>query len=339
MQMIGFHTPELPAPLGLDLPKLRGGGSCPSQFYGETHDGLDVYVRYRGGSLRVHVGYEPGDDALRDGNCILDADIGPPFDGSMSLTQFCANFGVTVNGIIPEETDPDAHRYANLTGQTTFWKAHLNRITIDTARKIVAKAWSAFPNALLVKPITNNKFKLERLELTTPERIDTRHVWLIDGPSLLTEIDINSEDGILPKSNQLQVSIAFSSWQYPAPKYTSQLRQAEEELGQAFFVPGERNMPNEIALATDALSLSASIPKEDQVKRDALASLGEMISQQLPVTQLERIDLTTGKHIDYIDRPIDPVITNWCNSSADRWTAVIREQRNGPWIGVRPASQ
>ncbi|MEP0248111.1 MAG: hypothetical protein ABJD83_09195, partial [Roseobacter sp.] len=252
MQMIGFHTPELPAPLGLDLPKLRGGGSCPSQFYGETHDGLDVYVRYRGGSLRVHVGYEPGDDALRDGNCILDADIGPPFDGSMSLTQFCANFGVTVNGIIPDETDPDAHRYTNLTGQTTFWKAHLHRITIDTARKIVAKAWSAFPNALLVKPITNDKFKLERLELTTPERIDTSSVWLIDGPSLLTEIDINPEDGILPKSNQLQVSIAFSSWQYPAPKYTSQLRQAEEELGQTFFVPGERNMPNEIALATDA---------------------------------------------------------------------------------------
>jgi hypothetical protein len=57
------------------------------------------------------------------------------------------------------------------------------------------------------------------------------------------------------------------------------------------------------------------------------------------VTQLERIDLATGKHIDYIDRPIDPVIINWCNSSADRWTAVIREQRNGPWIGVRPASQ
>ncbi|MEP0407177.1 MAG: hypothetical protein ABJD74_08210 [Roseibium sp.] len=110
-------------------------------------------------------------------------------------------------------------------------------------------------------------------------------------------------------------------------------------MGQTFFVPGERNMPNEIALATDALSLSASIQKEDQVKRDALASLGEMISQQLPVTQLERIDLAKGKHIDYIDRPIDPVIINWCKSSADRWTAVIREQRNGPWIGVRPASQ
>lgn len=339
MQMIGFHTPELPAPLGLDLHKLHGGGSCPSQFYGETHDGLDVYVRYRGGALRVYVGDEPGDDALRGGNCILDADIGPPFDGSMSLTQLCANFGVTVNGIIPDETDPDAHRYANLTGQTTFWKAHLNRITIETARKIVAKAWSAFPNALLVKPITNDKFKLERLELTTPERIDTLHVWLIDGPSLLTEIDVNPEDGVLPNSNQLQISIAFSSWQYPAPKYTSQLRQAEEELGQTFFVPGERNMPNEIALATDGLSLSASFPTEDQIKRDVLANLGRTISQQLPTIKLERVDLATGKPIGYIDKQLDPVIADWCTSSMDRWVAVIREKRNGPWIGVRPASQ
>lgn len=188
MKMIGFHTPKLPTPLGLDLPKLQGGGSCPSQFYGETHDGLDVYVRYRGGTLRVYVGNEVGDDALRDGNCILEADIGPPFDGSMSLTQFCTNFGVTINGTIPDEADPEAHHYANLTGQTTFWKANLSQITIETARKIVAKAWSAFPNALLVKPITNDKFKLERLELTTPERIDTLHVWLIDGASLLTEI-------------------------------------------------------------------------------------------------------------------------------------------------------
>lgn len=339
MKMIGFHTPKLPTPLGLDLPKLQGGGSCPSQFYGETHDGLDVYVRYRGGTLRVYVGNEVGDDALRDGNCILEADIGPPFDGSMSLTQFCTNFGVTINGTIPDEADPEAHHYANLTGQTTFWKANLSQITIETARKIVAKAWSAFPNALLVKPITNDKFKLERLELTTPERIDTLHVWLIDGASLLTEIDIDPEDGILPKSNQLQVSIGFSSWKYPAPKDTRQLRQAEEALGQTFFVPGERSMPNEIALATDDLSLSASFPREDQVKRDALASLGEIISQQLPTTKLERVDLATAKPIDYIDRQLDPVIANWCNSSADRWVAVIREKRNGPWIGVRPASQ
>ena len=45
MKMNGFHTPELPEPLDLDLAELHGGGSCPAQFYGETHEGLEVYVR------------------------------------------------------------------------------------------------------------------------------------------------------------------------------------------------------------------------------------------------------------------------------------------------------
>ncbi|TCS48220.1 hypothetical protein EDD52_1574 [Primorskyibacter sedentarius] len=338
MKMISFHTPELPEPLGLDLAKLRGGGSCPSQFYGETHEGLDVYVRYRGGTLRVHVANEPGDDALRDGDCILEADIGPPFDGSMSLTQFCTNFGVTVDGIVPDETDPHAHRYANLTGQMTFWKANLSQITIETARKIVGKAWSVFPNALLVKPVTNEKFKLERLELTTPERIDTLSVWLIDGPSLLTDIETSPEDYVLPSKDQLQISISFSSWQYPAPKYTSQQREAEKELERKFYVPGEKNMPKDIELATDGISLSACFPKEDQTTKNALTRLGEAIAQLLPLTSLERIDLATGDPIDVIKRPIDPVILDWCNSGEDRWVAIIREKRHSPWIGVRPAT-
>lgn len=337
MKMIGFHTPELPEPLDLDLAKLRGGGSCPSQFYGETHEGLDVYVRYRGGTLRVHVANAPGDDALRDGDCILEADIGPPFDGSMSLTQFCTNFGVTVDGIVPDETDPAAHRYANLTGQMTFWKANLSQITIETARRIVGKAWSIFPNALLVKPVTNEKFKLERLEFTTPERIDTLSVWLIDGPSLLTDIEISPEDYVLPSKDQLQISISFSSWQYPAPKYTSQQREAEKELKRKFYVPGEKNMPKDIELATDSISLSACFPKEDQTTKNALTRVGEAIAQILPLTNLERIDLATREPIDVLKRPIDPMILDWCNSGEDRWVAIIREKRHSPWIGVRPA--
>jgi hypothetical protein len=286
--------------------------------------------------LRVHVSDEPGDDALRDGSCILEADIGPPFDGSMSMTQFCTNFGVTINGAIPDETDTDAHRYADLTGQMTFWKAHLNRVTIETSRKIVGIAWSAFPDALLVKPITNDQFKLERLALTNPTRIDTTNIWLIDGPSRLSEINTNPEDYILPKLDQLQISISFSSWKYPAPKYTSQLGLAEEELGRTFFVPGERNMPKEIELTYDSLSFSASFRKEDQYARGALESLGEAISQQLPVTSLERVDLVTGKTLGQIDRPIDPVVVEWCSTSADRWLSIMRDTRNGPWIGVRP---
>ncbi|GIT93321.1 hypothetical protein JANAI62_37280 [Jannaschia pagri] len=345
MKMIGFHTPELPDPLGLDLAKLHGGGSCPSEFYGETHDGLDVYVRYRGGTLRVHVAHEPGDDALDDGECILEAEIGPPFDGTMSLTQFCTNFGVTVEGGIPEETDPEAHLYANLTGQTTFWKVHLHRITIETSRKIVDKARSAFPNALLVKPIyvkpePHEGLVLDRVELTTPEKLDTASVYLIDGPSLLTDIEVSPGEGILPKSGQLQISASFSSWQYSLEHHMALLPMAEKELGQTFYVPGkQKDLPKEIELITDSLNMSASFTKDDETTRGKLASLGEAISQLIPPTNLERIELETGNRIDYIDRPIDPVVVEWCKSGQNRWISIMRENRNGPWIGVRPTKR
>lgn len=79
------------------------------------------------------------------------------------------------------------------------------------------------------------------------------------------------------------------------------------------------------------------IPKEDQSTKNALTRLGEAITQLLPMTSLERIDLATRDPIDVIKRPNDPVILDWCNSGEDRWVAIIREKRHSPWIGVRPA--
>jgi len=263
----------------------------------------------------------------------------------MSLTQFCTNFGVTVEGAIPKETDPEAHLYANLSGQTTFWKVHLHRITIETSRKIVDKARSAFPNALLVKPVyvrpePHEGLVLNRVELTTPEKIDTSSVHLIDGPSLLTDIEVSPGAGILPKSGQLQISASFSSWKASLQRHMAFERMAEKELGQIFYVPGkQKDLPKETELITVGLNMSASFQKYDEATRSKLASLGEAISQLIPPTNLERIELKTGNRIDYIDRPIDPVVVDWCKSGENRWLALTREGRNGPWIGVRPTKR
>ena len=117
--MIGFHTPELPPPIGLDLCKVRGGGAFPSQFYGETADGREVYIRYRGGRFSIEI----------DGERVLEADIGPHLDGEISLSQVCRHFGV--NGEIQGETDPEADRNTDFSGQTTglrgsIWPAVLS---------------------------------------------------------------------------------------------------------------------------------------------------------------------------------------------------------------------
>lgn len=336
MNMFTFHTPERPEPLGLDLAKLTGGGSCPSQFYGKTHDGQDVYVRYRSGILRVLVANVPGIRAVDDGQCILQTQIGTQYDGTISLTQFCSTFGVTVYGIIPKETNPQAHRNADFTGQTTYWEGHLAQITIETSRRILIEACRTLPDALLVRPVVNDANKLERLEATTPEQIDYRHAWLITGASGMAEINIDPEFGVLPAPDQLVVEIQFSPWQFPVPRFTRLTRHAETDLGCTLFVPGERGMPEDIALTTDTLSMNSRFRKSDEVTRNQLAELGEAISRLIPPTNLERIDLKTGSPIDYVDRPIDPVIVDWCNSAENRWISITRNDRDGPWIGERP---
>src|SRR6478736_5784447 len=64
-------------PLQLDLATLEGGGSCPAEFFGETTDGQEVYVRYRNGWLSVQRGEET----------LLKASIGPGLHGEMLLEQ------------------------------------------------------------------------------------------------------------------------------------------------------------------------------------------------------------------------------------------------------------
>ena len=339
MLTVGFHTPKLPKALGLDLAELTGGGSFPSQFYGQTHDGRDVYARYRGGTLRVHVGKQLGDDALRCGDCILEEEIGPPFDGAMSLSQFCDNFGVTVNGSVPAETDPEAHRYKDLTGQTTFWDAHVSRVTVETSRKFVGRAWSCFPNALLVKAVTDSQFSLERLQLTTPSTIDTLCVWMVDGPSLTSEIKTHPTEYILPKSGQLQISISYSAWKYPVPKYTGQVKIAEQALNKVLYVAGERDTPDKHALCTDSLSFHAAFPTEDRGSRASLERLSELLRQELPQTIVDRIDLATGQIVGQLTRPLDPVIVRWCATEPHRWISVLKDTKDGPWIGIRPAKR
>ncbi|WP_238364782.1 hypothetical protein [Mesobacterium pallidum] len=100
-----FFTPRPPAPLNLDLASLSGGGAYPAQFYGETHDGRAVYVRYRGGALSVQIAPEPGEDAVR-GETVLDWDDGPPWDGELSRRSSAAWPGSRSTARCPRKQTP-----------------------------------------------------------------------------------------------------------------------------------------------------------------------------------------------------------------------------------------
>ncbi|CUH74771.1 hypothetical protein [Tropicibacter naphthalenivorans] len=156
--MSHFHTPPRPEPLWLDLVSLDGGGSCPAQFYGKTRDGRDVYVRYRGGQLRVREAYGPGDDVMR-GRLLCDVPLGPPLDGDLSMHQFCTLTETLVNNAVPPKGDDD--RDLDLSGATTFFRQSV-WLSEQTAQELLAEivldVAPAMPMALPLPGVTVTLF-------------------------------------------------------------------------------------------------------------------------------------------------------------------------------------
>lgn len=333
---IAFHTPQLPPKLNLDFACLSGGGVAPSQFYGETQNGRDVYVRYRGGVLRVDMANSALDD-VRDGSTILEARIGPAFDGAISLTQFCSHFGVTVDGKIPAETDPNAHRHTDFSGQTTYWQAFLPRMTRDTSRDILAACRDHFPNAMLVQPVRDQNSKLDRVVEVAPENIASYDAYLIGGASSIADIDVSAAEGILQKPGQLRITLGFQLWRWPKPYLSNMLLgRAIKDLQRTPIQAGIQGMPDGQGIAHATLTLRAAFPTDQSAKRAQFSGLGNVLKRFLPITRLERVDLKTGQTISELNQPLDPKLREWCRQGPDRWIAVLRDGRDGPWIGVRP---
>ncbi|RBW58930.1 hypothetical protein [Ruegeria sp. A3M17] len=333
--MFNFHTPKLPKPLNLDLALLNGGGSCPSQFYGQTHDERDVYVRYRGGRLRVQIAEKPGADPA-SAEPILEADVGPILDGTISLRQFCHYFGVTVQGVLPTETSPDADRNTDLSGETTYFRAYLDRITLETSRVILKVCTQAFPNAMLVRPVLDEKFKLKELAEVTADVTDDA-VWLIDGAKSVADIKTSPGRYVLPTEGQLQIYLGSVLWKWPRPRNSSRgCELASQDLGRKLIVAGLRGMPKDEEVAFSSFQISAQFPTSDSVARAGLSALGDALKAVLPEVGLKQVNLDTDQVVATFTRPLDPALYQWCKSGPNRWLEVTRESRDGPWLGVCP---
>jgi hypothetical protein len=73
--------------LGLRVRDLRGGGSCPAQYWGRTDADEEVYIRYRGGGLSIEVG----------GVERAAIEVGPAHHGDISVAQAAALLGLVLN--------------------------------------------------------------------------------------------------------------------------------------------------------------------------------------------------------------------------------------------------
>ena len=150
-----FYTRPKIEPLNLDLVRLEGGGSCPSQFNGTTVDGKSLYIRYRGGWLSAEWD-DPGHEKGLEGQKLVEAQIGPMFHGDILMEQVCDLLGLTLFGVTPPFTEEDRIKTANhswildWSGRTTYWEEPL-QVTKEGGTHFVEALQAAFGDVTILE--------------------------------------------------------------------------------------------------------------------------------------------------------------------------------------------
>ena len=114
-----FFTPPNVSKVDLRVTSLRGGGACPSQFWGLTPDGREVYIRYRNGYLSIDVAEKQGQEAPFNGG-VLKVQIGPALDGELSAEQLISLTGLKVDVLDEGQVSAEAESERDLSGAITF---------------------------------------------------------------------------------------------------------------------------------------------------------------------------------------------------------------------------
>jgi hypothetical protein len=326
-----FTRPELP-PLNLDLVALNGGGSCPSQFYGETVDGRPVYIRYRGGSFSVRRG-QPGGSThdLDSMDMLLEAQVGPVLHGDMLLEQACDIAGITIRGQRPTLSDAAFRAAADdgwildFSGAITYWMRHL-AFTEATRNAAVQALGEAFTDLVLLdhrygQPLV----ACDRIEAC--ERVATLGIGRIPGAleRLWNRSDVRNSE----VREAFAHVIHLSFWRL-----------------------------DDVARSPSDLEISARVGRPITTANPftGLVSMqfrtGDDRGQAFVRTLIAVMDSYFDNRLEYVDMATDVLVdtaedwrwrcrdlATWCHAAPDRYLGVAHTQKDSglpPLLGVRP---
>jgi hypothetical protein len=272
-----YFTPPKAVPLNLDLAQLGGGGYAPAQFFGETHDGREVYIRYRGGNFSVSL--EDGPDAA--GETILDMKIGPPLHGGISIEQVCNYFGITINGACPPLPAPGEilpEGCKDLSGLTTFYDVWLSS-GLDTQRRFLAVALAAFPGATLLQPI------LRKFETVGYRICPTIESLTSDSPRMvLGELPAEALARLTQEPvwgygiGDCVLEFGTSGFQYPIRKYdNSDAKHLRRIIGRTIYLAGQ---VDDCLYST--FSVHSEIPTGDVSRQGLLKKVDDLLDEFFP---------------------------------------------------------
>lgn len=311
-----FFTPPRIPKVDLCVTSLSGGGACPSQYRGQTSDGREVYIRYRGGVLSIDKSCVPS-EGEHPRIEVLNIELGPPLDGTISARQLISLTGLKVDDLDGGQLLSESEVELDLSGKTTFYRTHEISATNEGAMKLLSLLWSEFPSCQVA-------------EITWSQH-EGRHERLL-------------EDGEPPREAVLEIclgnecpaiSLQFSRFKYDFPGYGRPDGDTElsKEAGRKIETVGSFGC----AVKYDNLSISSEFRTDNVAARDWLEQLDSKLADCFPEIEYSPHDLGSGEEIagEPWKTQDDPAIGEWIRASSNRFRYVRREARGLPLIGYR----
>lgn len=311
-----FFTPPKVPKVDLRVTSLRGGGACPSQYWGQTPDGREVYIRYRDGFLSFDVAEEPDEEVLYNRD-FFDIQLGPPLDGELSAKQLLALTGLKVDVLDEGQVSAGTESERDLSGATTFWSAIGISATKAGAEQFLSVLWREFPDC-----------KVFEISWSQPGGRKKRPLWPGETPKD-TVLEVVLGAGCP------EISLRYARFKYDFPGYggpddnsriSQEVRREVETVG---------SIGCEVKY--DSLSLSSEFRTDDAVARTWLEKLDDKLDACFPVVEYTLRDLATGEIIEgeALKTQDDPEITKWVQGASNRFRYIRRAARDLPLIGYR----
>ncbi|MEP5761190.1 MAG: hypothetical protein ABJ327_18110 [Litoreibacter sp.] len=310
-----FFTPPKIPKVDLRVTSLSGGGACPSQFEGLTPDGRAVYIRYRGGVLSIEVANASSEDA-HSGVKILNIELGPPLDGTISAQQI-----VSLTGLVVDELDESRLSQSeverDLSGTKTFFSANEISATNEGAMKFLSLLWSEFPDCRVT-------------EITWSQQ-ERRNERLLDVDEVPKETLLQIQLG----NKCPAISLQFSRFKYDFPghgrpdgdvRFSEEVKRKIETVG-SFGC----------AVKYGSLSISSEFCTNNTAARDWLEKLDSVLGDCFPETEYSSYDLGSGEEIGSESWKVqdDRAISEWVAAASNRFRFVRRQARGSSLIGYR----
>ncbi|MDH7794660.1 MULTISPECIES: hypothetical protein [unclassified Beijerinckia] len=338
-QSMRFFTPPKLSPLNLDLASLRKRNGWPAQFDGRTHDGREVYCRYRNGWLSVDIAKAVQSDVHSDAAHLLNERIGPSLHASLSIGQLCHYAGISIQGEVPalpteNEKDDDDRPYIDLTGATTYYDVSF-AATVRTASSVVDALAKAFSDSYILQINIDTKGDIykpedQSISIYSPGSRPTSSYLLLIAGKKPSEKELSRRPPCYENIWQLGTIFeikfhGFSHKIHPYGKIHDTKHRVAGQVEDCLHNP----LRIEATFATDNATDEALVREVDTV-----------LNQYFPTNKIEARILTTGELLpEHYDRPIDRAIVEWIHQSDDHWmhisTALIGDRRE--YIGYRPA--